>query len=93
MVLMVEQEGMLLGQRWRSRNVMFFFAFLLFFILFFSFSLFFFYKFILSIYFWLRRVFVAVRGLFSGCGEPGLLFVAVRGLLIAVASLVAEHGL
>ena len=30
---------------------------------------------------------------FSSCGEPGLLFVAVRGLLIAVASLVAEHGL
>ena len=31
--------------------------------------------------------------LFSSCGERGLLFVAVRGLLIAVASLVAEHGL
>ena len=30
---------------------------------------------------------------FSSCGEWGLLFVAVRGLLIAVASLVAEHGL
>ena len=30
---------------------------------------------------------------FSRCGERGLLFVAVRGLLIAVASLVAEHGL
>ena len=30
---------------------------------------------------------------FSGCGERGLLFGAVRGLLIAVASLVAEHGL
>ena len=29
----------------------------------------------------------------SSCGELGLLFVAVRGLLIAVASLVAEHGL
>ena len=27
------------------------------------------------------------------CGEWGLLFVAVRGLLTAVASLVAEHGL
>ena len=27
---------------------------------------------------------------FSSCGEQGLLFVAVRGLLIAVASLVAE---
>ena len=29
----------------------------------------------------------------SSCGERGLLFVAVRGLLTAVASLVAEHGL
>ena len=30
---------------------------------------------------------------FSSCRERGLLFVAVHGLLIAVASLVAEHGL
>ena len=30
---------------------------------------------------------------FSSCGEHGLLFVAVRGLLIVVASLVVEHGL
>ena len=30
---------------------------------------------------------------FSGCGEQGLLFIAVRGLLIAVASLVAGHGI
>ena len=30
---------------------------------------------------------------FSSCGERGLLFVVVRGLLIAVTSLVAEHGL
>ena len=29
----------------------------------------------------------------SGCSERGLLFVAVCGLLTAVASLVAEHGL
>ena len=29
---------------------------------------------------------------FSSCGERGLLFVVVRGLLIEVASLV-EHGL
>ena len=41
-------------------------------------------------------LFLAVLGLrccvraFSSCGEWGLLFVAVRGLLIAVASLVAE---
>ena len=30
---------------------------------------------------------------FSSCGKRGLLFVAVHGLLIAVASLVAAHGL
>ena len=30
---------------------------------------------------------------FSSCGEWGLLFVVVCGLLIAVASLVAEHRL
>ena len=30
---------------------------------------------------------------FSSCGEWGLLFVAVRGLLITVASLVVDHGL
>ena len=47
----------------------------------------------LFIYFCLRWVFVAARGLFSSCGERGLLFVVVRGLLVAVASLVAEHGL
>ena len=44
-------------------------------------------------------LFMAALGLrccaqaFSSCGERGLLFVAARGLLIAVASLVAEHGL
>ena len=44
-------------------------------------------------------LFLAVLGLrccaqaFSSCNEQGLLFVAVRGLLIAVASLVVEHGL
>ena len=30
---------------------------------------------------------------FTSCGERGLLFVVVHGLLVAVASLVAEHGL
>ena len=30
---------------------------------------------------------------FFSCGEWGLHFVAVRGLLIAVASFVVEHGL
>ena len=44
-------------------------------------------------------LFLAVLGLcccaraFSSCGERGLLFVAVHGLLIAVASLVVEHRL
>ena len=44
-------------------------------------------------------LFLAAPGLrcyaraFSSRGKRGLLFVAVRGLLIAVASLVAEHGL
>ena len=51
-------------------------------------------KFIYFIY-----LFLAALGLrcctwaFSSCGERGLLFVVVCGLLIAVASLVAEHGL
>ena len=49
--------------------------------------------FIYLLYFWLRWVLVAVSGLFSSCGERGLLFVAVRRLLIVVASLVVEHGL
>ena len=30
---------------------------------------------------------------FPSCGERGLLFVVARGLLMAVASLIAEHGL
>ena len=44
-------------------------------------------------------LFLAVLGLhccawaFSSWGEQGLLFVAVHGLLIAVASLAVEHGL
>ena len=43
-------------------------------------------------------LFLAALGLrcgtwaFSSCGERVLLFVAVHGLLIAVASLVAKHG-
>ena len=58
-------------------------------------SFFFFNKFIyLFIYFWPRWVFVAccVQA-FSSCGKRGLFFIAVRRLLIAVVSLVAEHGL
>ena len=44
-------------------------------------------------------LFLAALGLccctwpFSSCGEWGLLFVALRGLLITAASLVVEHGL
>ena len=44
-------------------------------------------------------LFLAVLGLrccaraFSSCGERGLLFVVVHRLLVAVASLVAEHRL
>ena len=34
-----------------------------------------------------------MRALFSSCGEQGLLFAEVLGLLITVASLVAEDGL
>ena len=57
----------------------------------------------LYIYFFFFKIFIylflAVLGLrfcaraFSSCGERGLLFVVVHELLIAVASLVAEHGL
>ena len=53
---------------------------------------------ILSLYLFIY-LFLAALGLrccrqaFSSCGEQGLLFVAVRGLLIVVVSLVAEHGL
>ena len=55
---------------------------------------FFFNKFIYFFY-----LFLAVLGLhcctwaFSSCDKQGLLFVAVCGLLIAVASLAVEHGL
>ena len=46
-----------------------------------------------------KYLFLAALGLchcaraFCSCGKWGLLFVAVHGLLIAVASFVAEHGL
>ena len=51
------------------------------------------------LFIYLFNLFLAVLGLhccaraFSGCGERGLLFVVVHGLLIVVASLVVEHGL
>ena len=53
----------------------------------------------LFVYKFILFLFLAALGLcccvqaFSSCGERGLLFVVVRGLLIAVASLVAEHRL
>ena len=48
-------------------------------------------------FFLIFYLFMAVLGLrcctraFSSCSERGILFVAVHGLLIAVASLVEEH--
>ena len=57
--------------------------------------LFYFIYFLINLFIYL---FLAALGLgscmqaFYSCGEQGLLFVAVRGLLIAVASLVAERG-
>ena len=56
----------------------------------------FFNRFILFIYyyfFWLRWVFRCCAQAFSSSSEQGLLFVAMWGLLIAVASFVAEHRL
>ena len=53
-------------------------------------------RFLEFIYF---NLFLAALGLhccaqaFPSCGEQGLLFVVVDGLLTAVASLVVEHGL
>ena len=53
---------------------------------------------LLFVYFLKFYLFLAALGLcccaraFSSCGEWGLLFVAVRVLLIAAASLVEEHG-
>ena len=50
-------------------------------------------------FFLILFLFLAVLGLhcctqaFSSCSELGLPFIAVRGLLIAVASLIAEHRL
>ena len=50
--------------------------------------------FFVCFFFWLRWVSVAARGLSLVAASRGrLLFVEVRGLLLAVASLVAEHGL
>ena len=51
-----------------------------------------------NLFIFIFYLFLAALGLccctqaFSSCSERGLLFVVVRRLLIAVASLVAEHG-
>ena len=61
--------------------------------------IYYFFKQILKIIYLFIYLFLAALGLrccarvFSSCGERGLLFVAVHGLLVVVASLVAEHGL
>ena len=58
-----------------------------------------FYFYFLKIYFYLCYLFLAALDLrccaqaFSSCGEQGLLFVVVHGLLISVASVAAEHRL
>ena len=56
-------------------------------------NFFFFFNKFIYFYFGPCWVFVAARRAFSSCCERGLLFVAVHGLLIAVASFVAEHRL
>ena len=77
---MLQEEGETQGRQRRERCLGFCF------VLFFNIHLF--------IY-----LFLAALGLrcwaraFSSCIERGLLSVAVHGLLIVVASLVAEHGL
>ena len=63
---------------WRGRSPFFFFKFI-------YFNLFYF--------FWAALGFPHCARAFSSCSERELLFVAVHGLLIAVASLVVEHGL
>ena len=57
------------------------------------FFIFVFLKFYLFIYLWQCWVFVSVRGLSLVAASGGLLFIAVRGPLTIVASLVAEHRL
>ena len=44
-------------------------------------------------YFALRWVFITLHRPFSSCYKQGLQFVTIHGLLVVVASLVAEHGL
>ena len=53
----------------------------------------FYYLFIYLFIYLLRWVLRCCTWAVSSCGERGLLFVEVRGLLTEVAPLVAEHGL
>ena len=46
-----------------------------------------------TLFFRLRWVFVSAQAFFSRCRQQGLLFVAVRGFLIAAASLAVKHRL
>ena len=54
-----------------------------------------------SLFFFFKKIYLLLAALglrccarvFSSCSEQGLLFIAVHGLLIAVASPVVEHGL
>ena len=55
--------------------------------------IFFFNLFYLFIYFWLRWVFVAARGLSLVGASRGYSSLWCVGFSLAVASLVAEHGL
>ena len=59
----------------------------------FGFCLFVFFLVLSFIYFLAALGLHCCMRVFSSCGKQGLLFFAVRGFLIAVASLVAEHGL
>ena len=54
---------------------------------------FFFYKFIYFYLFLAAALGLHCARAFSSCGEWRLPFIVVRGLLIALSSLVAEHGL
>ena len=47
----------------------------------------------LFIYLFLAALGLVAVWAFSSCSKQGLLFIAVHGLLIAVASLVVEHRL
>ena len=46
-----------------------------------------------SFFFWLHRVFIAAHRFSLVAADKGLLFVEVRRLLIALASLMAKHRL